>query len=74
MAKLIAKCRIEAGDIVILAGEPVDKLDKKEIERLKGLDAIGEGGFQEPAGVTEASETAAVKIDAKKVEKGEGGE
>ena len=37
---MIAKCRIEAGDIVLLAGDPVDKLDKAEIKRLVEMGAV----------------------------------
>ena len=39
---MIAKCRIEAGDVVLLAGDPVDTLDKAEIKRLVGLGAVGD--------------------------------
>lgn len=38
---MIAKCRIEAGDVVLLAGDPVDKLDKAEIKRLVEMGAVG---------------------------------
>ena len=73
MAKLIAKGRIEAGEIVLNAGDPVDKLDKKEIERLKDLVAIGEADLESPAPLTEVSDASQIKVSAsKKVEKVEG--
>ena len=75
MAKLIAKGRIEAGEIVLNAGDPVDKLDKKEIERLKDLGVIGETDLESPAPLTEVSDASQIKVSAsKKVEKVEGGE
>lgn len=72
MSNLVAKCRIEAGDLVILAGEPVDKLDKKEIERLKAEGCIGGPEAEELAApLTEDSAQAQVKVTSKKVEAGE---
>ena len=72
MSNLVAKCRIEAGDLVILAGESVDKLDKKEIERLKAEGCIGGPEAEEPAApLTEDSAQAQVKVTSKKVEAGE---
>ena len=38
---MIAKCRIEAGDIVLLAGDPVENFDKAELKRLVELGAVG---------------------------------
>lgn len=72
MSNLVAKCRIEAGDLVILAGEPVDQLDKKEIERLKAEGCIGGPEAEEPAApLTEDSAQAQVKVTSKKEKDGE---
>ena len=72
MSNLVAKCRIEAGGMIILAGEPVDQLDKKEIERLKAEGCIGGPEAEEPAApLTEDSSQAKVKVTSKKEEGGE---